>query len=138
MRDWGAAMGFLMRWGFALILLIATYNPTEYSYIRWALANWPEQMALIVFLGLVLAIAFIVYLTAVLRGIGSFGVALLLALIAALIWVLYDFGWLDLRDPSANTWIALVAVSFVLAVGMYWGILWRRLSGQVEVDDDEG
>lgn len=131
-------MDFLFRWLFALALLVATYNPTDYSYIRWALGTWPEQMPLIVFLGLVLLVLYAVFFTAVLRGIGSFGVALLLALIAALIWVLYDFGWLSLENPSANTWIALLALSLVLAVGLYWGILWRRLTGQIEVDDEAG
>ena len=130
-------MGFLIRWLAAFVLLAATYNPTDMSYIRWAIANWNVQTPLVVLFGLILLVAIILFLTAVLRGIGTLGVVLHAAVLGALIWVLYDFGWLDLRDPSANTWIALVAVSFVLAVGMYWGIAWRRLSGQVEVDDDE-
>ena len=41
-----------------------------------------------------------------------------------------------MQNPTSNTWIALIALSIVLAVGMYWGILWRRLSGQLEVDDE--
>ena len=49
--------------------------------------------------------------------------------------MLWDFGWLSLENPTANTWIALVLLSIVLAVGMYWAILWRRMSGQLEVDD---
>ncbi len=129
-------MGFLTRWLAAFALLAATYNPTELSYIRWARENWQEQLPLAVLIGLVLLVAFILFLTAVLRGIGSFGVVLIVAVLAALIWVLYDFGWLSLGNPSANTWIALVMLSIVLAVGMYWGILWRRISGQLEVDDD--
>ena len=28
-------MGFLWRWLFALGLLTATYNPTQYNYARW-------------------------------------------------------------------------------------------------------
>jgi hypothetical protein len=63
---------------------------------------------------------------------------LVLAIAAALIWVLWDFGWLDLENPTSNTWLAIAALSVVLAVGVYWGILWRRLTGQVEVDDDDG
>ena len=54
-----------------------------------------------------------------------------------LVWVLSDYGWFDLQDQTANTWIAIVALSLLLAVGMYWGIVWRRLTGQVEVDDDD-
>jgi hypothetical protein len=79
-----------------------------------------------------------VFFTAVLRGIGALGVVLVLAIAAALIWVLWDFGWLDLENPTSNTWLAIAALSLVLAVGVYWGILWRRLTGQVEVDDDDG
>jgi uncharacterized protein DUF6524 len=93
-------------------------------------------MPLAVFLGLLLLIAYVLFLTAVLRGIGGIGVALILAVVAALVWVLADMGWLSLENPTANTWIAILALSLVLAVGMYWGILWRRLSGQLEVDDE--
>jgi Family of unknown function (DUF6524) len=129
-------MGFLLRWLFALILLMATFNPTEWNYVRWARGAWQDQMPLAVFLGLLLLIAYVLFLTAVLRGIGGIGVALILAVVAALVWVLADMGWLSLENPTANTWIAILALSLVLAVGMYWGILWRRLSGQLEVDDE--
>ena len=129
-------MGFLTRWLAAFGLLAATYNPTEWSYIRWAVKKWNEQLPLAVLIGLVLLVAYVLFLTAVLRGIGTLGVFLIAAVLAALIWVLWDFGWLSLENPSANTWIGLVLLSVVLAVGMYWGILWRRMSGQLEVDDD--
>ncbi|MBT8409454.1 MAG: hypothetical protein KJN93_07500 [Alphaproteobacteria bacterium] len=129
-------MGFAFRWLAAFVLLAATYNPTEMSYVRWATKNWNEQLPLAVFIGLVLLVAYVLFLTAVLRGIGTVGVFLVVAVLAALVWVLYDFGWLSLENPTANTWIALIMLSIVLAVGMYWGILWRRMSGQLEVDDD--
>lgn len=131
-------MGFLIRWASAFFLLALTFNPTQWNYTRWALDNWEEQLPLAVLAGLVLLVAYVLFFTALLRGIGGMGVVLILAVAAALIWVLVDFGWLNLSDPTANTWMALVALSVVLAVGMYWGILWRRLSGQLEVDEDEG
>ncbi len=129
-------MGFLIRWLAAFVLLAATFNPTELSYYHWAKANWNEQLPIAVLAGLVLLVAFILFLTAVLRGIGALGVALVVAVLAALVWVLFDLGWISLDNPSTNTWIALIMLSIVLAVGMYWGILWRRISGQLEVDDD--
>jgi hypothetical protein len=130
-------MGFLWRWAFALILLVLTYNPTSLNYVAWTLENWGEQWPLTVLFGLILFITYVVFVTAVLRGIGVIGVALILALVGALVWVLVDIGWLDLTNPGLNTWIALFALSLVLALGMYWGILWRRLSGQIEVDDND-
>lgn len=129
-------MGFLVRLGAAFVLLALTYNPTEYNYLRWVMSVWPENMPLIVLLGLLLLAGFVVFLTAVLRGMGAFGVALTLGLCAALVWVLVDFGVLDLSNPSALVWVALVVLSVVMAAGMYWGIVWRRLSGQLEVDDE--
>lgn len=129
-------MGFLIRWLFAFVLLALTYNPTQINYTRWAAQNWQDQMPLAVLGGLILLVAYVLFFTAVLRGIGALGVVLILAVVAALVWVLVDFGWIDLDNPTSNTWIALVALSVVLAIGMYWGILWRRLSGQLEVDDE--
>ena len=129
-------MGFLIRWVSAFVLLALTFNPSEWNFVRWATENWREQMPLAVLGGLILLVAYVLFFTAVLRGIGTLGVALILAVLAALIWVLVDFGWISLENPTSNTWIALVALSVVLAVGMYWGILWRRLSGQLEVDDE--
>jgi hypothetical protein len=129
-------MGFLVRWLFAFVLLALTFNPTEWNYTRWAVTNWQEQIPLAVLGGLVLLVAYVLFLTAVLRGIGALGVMLILAVVAALVWVLVDFGWISLDNPTSNTWIALIALSVVFAVGMYWGILWRRLSGQLEVDDE--
>jgi hypothetical protein len=128
-------MGFLLRWVFAFLLLAATYNPTRFNFLSWARENYATQLPLAVLFALILVVALVVFLTAVLRGIGALGVVLLLALVAALVWVLYDLGWVSLQNPGANTWIALAGLSFVLAAGMYWGILWRRISGQIETDD---
>ena len=129
-------MGFLIRWLAAFVLLALSFNPTSFNYVRWAERSWDVSLPLVVLAGLVLLVAYVLFLTAVFRGIGTLGVALILAVFAALIWVLVDFGWLSLENPSALTWLGLFAMSVVLAVGRYWGILWRRMSGQLEVDDD--
>ena len=131
-------MGFLIRWMAAFVLLTVTFNPTNWNYVRWAEGAWSTSTPLVVLAGLVLLVAYVVFLTAVFRGIGVFGVALVLAVFAALIWVIIDLGWLSLDNPTAMTWVVLMALSVVLAIGMYWGIVWRRMSGQLEVDDDEG
>ena len=130
-------MGFIWRWLFSLLLLAATFNPTPWNYVAWSVENWGQQWPLTVLFGVILIITYVVFLTAVIRGIGIVGVVLILALVAACVWVLHDIGWLSLSDPGLNTWISLIALSLVLALGMYWGILWRRLSGQLEVDDNK-
>lgn len=128
-------MGFLLRWVFAFLLLSATFNPTQWNYARWAQANFAEQMALAVLLGLLLVVGYIIYLRATLRSIGPFGMLLVLAVVGALLWVLYDWGWLTLDNPTQNTWIGIVALSVVLGIGLSWSHVRRALSGQADMDD---
>ena len=128
-------MGIFLRWLFAFLLLAATYNPTQWSYVRWAYAHYQTHLSLVVFLGLVLAIGYIIYLRATLRSIGGFGMVLILALVGTLLWVLYDFGLLSLDSRQLNTWLGIFALSVVLGIGLSWSIVRRALSGQADVDD---
>lgn len=127
--------GFLLRWLFAFVLLALTYNPTEWNFVRWAMTGWDTRMSLVVLSGLLLGICYIIYLRATLRSIGAFGMALVLALLGALLWVLYDFGLLSLDNRNLNAWLGLVALSVVLGVGLSWSHVRRALSGQSDMDD---
>lgn len=128
-------MSFFLRWLFAFLLVAATYNPTEWNFVRWAASNFSEQLPLISLLGLVLFIGYVIYLRATLRSIGGFGMFLVLALLAAILWVLYDYGLLSLENSDALIWIGVFAMSVVLGVGLSWSFIRRSLSGQYDVDD---
>jgi len=128
-------MGFLLRWLAAFVLVAATFNPTQWNYLRWARTNAAEQLPMAVLLGLLLFVAYVIYLRATLRSIGGFGILLVTAVVAALLWVLWDWGWLSLDDPDFSLWIGILAVSLVLGIGMSWSFVRRALSGQYDVDD---
>lgn len=128
-------MGFVMRWVFAFLLLAATFNPTEYNYVDWVREFGGQNMSIAALLGLVLLIGYIIYLRATLRSIGTFGMILVMAVVGALLWVLYDFGVLRLDNASFNVWLGLIALSFVLGVGLSWSHVRRALSGQADMDD---
>ena len=128
-------MGFLLRWGFAFLLLAATYNPTQWNLVRWGMANYEAQLPLTILASLILLVGYIIYLRATLRSIGVFGMLLIMAVAGTMIWVLFDYGWLDLADPTFNTWLALFVLSLVLSIGLSWSIVRRKLSGQADVDD---
>ncbi len=128
-------MGFLMRWLFAFVLLAATYNPSDWNFTRWSMQNYATNTPVTALLALVLLIGYIIYLRATLRSIGAFGMLLILALVATFLWVLYDQGLVDLDNPTVNTWIVLFTLSVVLAIGLSWSIVRRKLSGQADVDD---
>jgi len=128
-------MGFIIRWIFAFVLLAATYNPTEWNYVRWSMVNYETRLSLTALFGLILLVGYIIYLRATLRSIGVFGMILILAVVGTVLWVLFDQGVVSFADPTINTWIGIVALSVVLAIGLSWSIVRRRLSGQADVDD---
>ncbi len=134
----GAIMGFLLRWLGAFLLLAAIFNPTTWNYVTWAREAWDTQTPLIVFTGLLLAVAAMVYLVATLRSIGILGALIIAAIFAAGLWVLTDWGLLGLDNSALNTWLALVVLSLILGVGMSWSILRQRLSGQQTTDEVDG
>lgn len=128
-------MGFLTRWAFAFLLVAATFNPTQFNYVRWVFAHGAQNLSVAVLIGLVLAVGYIIYLRATLRSIGTGGMMLVLALIGALVWVLYDFGLLRLENKGVTVWLAVFSLSLVLGVGLSWSHIRRALSGQSDVDD---
>lgn len=128
-------MGFILRWAVAFALLSVTYNPTRWNFVRWAESNYTAQLPLTVLFGLLLAVAYIIYIAATLRALGAFGVILVGAIVAALAWVLIDWGILATGNSALNTWLGIAALSLVLGIGLSWAILWQRLSGQATVDD---
>jgi hypothetical protein len=128
-------MGFLIRWISALVLLVITYNPSFWSYSTWVGANYTENLPVAVLVGLILIAGYLVFLRATLNSIGIVGMVLILALVGALLWVLFSQGLLTFGNYTFNAWVVIIALSLVLAVGMYWSVLWRRMSGQVDVDE---
>jgi len=128
-------MGFIIRWIFAFVLLAATYNPTEWNYVRWSMVNYETRLSLTALFGLILLVGYIIYLRATLRSIGVFGMILILAVVGTVLWVLFDQGVVSFANPTINTWIGIVALSVVLAIGLSWSIVRRRLTGQTDVDD---
>ena len=128
-------IGFILRWLFAFVLLAATYNPTPHNFVRWVQDNGQGQMSLAVLGGLLLVIGYVIYVRATLRSIGLVGMVLVLAVVGAALWVAFDMGWMNFENPTANTWVALVALSLVLGIGLSWSHVRRRLSGQADMDD---
>lgn len=132
--------GIGTRFGIALFLVLITWNPIDFNYVDWARTTWSEQPPVVFLLGIVLLIAWVVFLRATLRSLGPVGITLALALAGGILWLLLDFGLVDLANGTAIAWILLVLLAAILAAGMSWSHLRRRWAGQADVDDldDEG
>lgn len=135
-RDLSTA-GFFFRLVSALVLVFATYNPTEWSFLSWVRAGMaegtlgPEHLLV----GILLAIGWTIFGVASIRALGVLGLVLGSAFLAALVWFLIDFGWLSATSAESVTWIVLVCLAVLLAVGVSWSHIWRRITGQLEVDE---
>lgn len=126
--------GIGVRYLFAFALVALTWNPTRYNYYEWAVARWSEMMPVVVFVGIALLIAWLVFVRATARSLGPVGIVLAVGLAATILWSLFFY---QLIDPAKQTltWIVLALVAAVLAVGMSWSHLRRSWTGQADVDD---
>ena len=59
------------------------------------------------------------------------------ALLGGVVWLLVDIGWINVQTVSSATWVGLIWIALLLAVGLSWSHVWRRLTGQFEVDDGD-
>ncbi|MGD8341253.1 MAG: DUF6524 family protein [Gammaproteobacteria bacterium] len=138
-REFGA-MSFIWRLVASFVLVLATYNPTAYSYYSWLQSRFtdgglgPEHFVV----GIVLIIGWTILVVATQRSLGTVGSVLAAALIGGLVWWLTDLGWIAVGSVSALTWVSIFCLSVLLAVGLSWSHIWRRLTGQYEVDDSDG
>jgi hypothetical protein len=137
-REFGAA-SFFWRLGASLILVLATYNPTSFSYYRWLLNSrsagelGPEHFVA----GIAVVIGWTIFVVATQKSLGSVGLVLGAALIGGFVWWMTDLGLIAVGSVSALSWVALICLAMLLAVGLSWSHVWRRLTGQVEVDDND-
>ncbi len=130
-------LSFVWRLIAALILVLATFNPSGYSAYHWisgairADAFGPLHLLVI---GVLLA-GWVVFWLATWRALNTLGVILAGVILGALIWLLIDLGIMHAETVSAMTWIALVCLAVILAIGVSWSHISRRLTGQLNVED---
>jgi uncharacterized integral membrane protein len=125
--------GVAVRIVLASALVLATYNPSGHSFYHWLTEPPAGITAVKTLLGVVLLIGWAVSLRTVHVALGSLGVLLGVAFLAALAWVFVEQRWLDLDTPSSVAWLALLILGTVLGLGLSWSLIRARLTGQVEV-----
>ena len=128
---------FLWRWGASLLLVVGTWNPSGHSYVHWVMGALSEEGlgALHFFLGAVMVAGWAVFWVATQRSLGTAGMVISALVIGTMVWLLTEIGIVSAGSASAVAWLALISLGTLLAVGLSWSHIWRRLSGQLEVDD---
>ncbi|HDK37560.1 MAG TPA: hypothetical protein ENG92_00890 [Thiolapillus brandeum] len=128
---------FIIRLLVAIVLVFSTYNPSGYSWVHWFMESTNKLDPLIILSAVILIIGWAIYLRATARSLGVFGSLLVVALFGSIIWAMIFYGWLSLDNPSILGYVALTMLSLLLAVGISWSHIRRRITGQIDVDDVE-
>jgi hypothetical protein len=127
---------FGLRFAFALALVLLTYNPTDFSWVGGLLSETP--LVYKVASGVVLTIGWVMFLRATWNSLGRLGTLLAGAFFGVIIWLLIHWGLFSLDSIAIVEWVALLILSGVLAVGMSWSHIRRKLTGQYDTDEIEG
>lgn len=134
---WG---GVLARVLAALALVFVTWNPDGFSYWDWAvrpvrqlgISSFGAAKALV---GVLLVIAWGVFLQATRRSLGVVGVVLAAAATGAVVWLLIEQHLVSARTTTGLARAVLIVVGIVLGVGLSWSHIRGRVSGQVSTDE---
>jgi hypothetical protein len=127
---------FALRFVFAFALVFLTYNPTDYSWVSWLQSDIP--MVYKAAGGVILLIGWVMYLRATWNSLGAIGTLLAAAFFGILIWLFIEWGFFSLDDSSVIQWVVEFVLVGVLAVGMSWSHIRRKISGQYDTDEIEG
>ena len=127
---------FMLRFAFAFVLVFVTYNPTGYSWVGMLLSQ--VDLVYKVASGVILAIGWVMFLRATWNSLGPVGTILAGAFFGVIVWLLIHWGVISLTEGSTFQWVVLLALAGVLAIGMSWSHVRRRLSGQYDTDEIEG
>lgn len=129
---------FFVRLFFAFILVFATFNPSGYSFYDWILKGMETGFEpLMAFAAIVLLIGWVVYIRATITSLGLIGLILAFAFFGTLLWMVIDWGFIPADSIQIITYIILSLLSMVLAIGMSWSHIRRRMSGQVDVNETD-
>jgi len=126
--------GVLWRMLFSLALVLLTFNPTGHSYYHWLADGFPSIQPLEAIAGLLLLGLWVFFVRSALMSMGAFGLGLVMALFAAIVWWMVSIGWLDVGNRSVMGWVVLTVLGLALGFGMSWAHVRRRVSGQASVD----
>ncbi len=132
---------YLLRLVAALVLVFATYNPSQWSFFHWVrpiVHDLSQGNVLMALAGIVLLIGWAIFLRATMRSLGWIGTTLAVAFFGILIWMVLTYLPIPRDDLAAVTWLVLAGLSGVLSAGISWSHIRRRMTGQLDVDETDG
>lgn len=129
--------GVIGRFLASLLLVMATYNPSGFSFVHWIGGKFPHLEPLELVVGIVLFALWLFFVHATWRSLGTLGVALGVGFFAAVVWLFSSWGWVNVSNHHALVWVALLMLACLLTLGLCWALIQARVSGQAVVEETE-
>lgn len=123
---------FFTRFMYLFVLVLITYNPSNYSIIHWMQT---ELTPLSIGSGIILIILWSVVLWFVYLGSGFIGLFMGSTIISLLLWMAKDIGLIHFENALFNVILAEISLSLLFTLGLSWAHIRRRISGQLSTDD---
>ena len=129
---------FFARFLFSLALVLATYNPSGYSFYHWVIDFGAGLPSLKVIVALILVMIYYVIFRVVFAAFRRSG--LIVGGLAAVLFTIELAGVVVARRSQhslhfyflLSQYITLCAVAIVLSLGVSWSRLIERLTGQLQ------
>lgn len=118
-----------------MLMVLATYNPSGYSYVHWVIGSTSGNWIFKILIGILLAILYATFVLATYRSLGALGIAVWLLFFATFVWLTIDIGLIEHLSLGTIITIVLVVLANVFAVGLSWSYIRARLSGQADTND---
>jgi hypothetical protein len=125
-------IGILVRMLSVLFLVGATYNPSGYSFYHWVFRGNGDYWALKIFLGFLIIFGYVFCVYATWRSMRLLLSIPLLVVLGCGLWLLSDWGVLDLSDWLQRTLAFEAVLVILLGTGVSFSLIRYRLSGQLD------
>jgi len=119
---------------FVAFLVFSLYNPSGRSFYHWVRSGFADYWMLQIPAAVLLTIFWFLALRATLLSLRLVGVALVTSLYASLVWVLADFGLIDLTQSLHVELAMLLLLTGIITTGVSTMHMLTRLTGQTHVD----
>ena len=127
---------FITRLGGAIFIVLATFNPTGYSYIHWIINTGSERLVLKLAVGLALFMVYYALFSITLAAFRRTG--LIVGLLASLLFateIVVLITPRSLRHTVSGSlligeYVLLLSLAVVIAFGVSWSSFIERLTGQ--------
>ena len=128
-------LAFVARGFFCAFLVFSTYNPSKMSLFHWVKNHFTEFWALQIPLIIILLIISYLIIRASILMLRITGVLIVAAILVSLVWVLTDFGLINLENRIELELTILLSITGFLTVGISAMSIYTRLTGQINLED---